>query len=207
MPHRLEQSPNLWMPHLTVLNSTTPWAAIASDPFPSLNPETAGKLVGPPSPALLASRSPLCVLSAAGGMNGMARGLSWLVRQRAEAVQQQQQQWQQARGIRVQVRNDNLEQALTVMERKMRASGMERLIRRQVDHHLKNSEKRVLARKNLMLRVRSRTSPASSAPSSSRRSGVSENSSSTESNVGGKHFTALAKKGISFPFLSKRADA
>ncbi|OAY81138.1 hypothetical protein ACMD2_18516 [Ananas comosus] len=90
-------------------------------------------------------------------MNGMARGLSWLVRQRAEAVQlqQQQQQWQQARGIRVQVRNDNLEQALTVMERKMRASGMERLIRRQVDHHLKNSEKRVLARKNLMLRVRS----------------------------------------------------
>ncbi|XP_020080493.1 uncharacterized protein LOC109704159 [Ananas comosus] len=85
-------------------------------------------------------------------MNGMARGLSWLVRRRAEAVQLQQQQ---ARGIRVQVRNDNLEQALTVMERKMRASGMERLIRRQVDHHLKNSEKRVLARKNLMLRVRS----------------------------------------------------
>nr|CAD1832451.1 unnamed protein product [Ananas comosus var. bracteatus] len=110
-------------------------------------------------------------------------------------------------GDSVQVRNDNLEQALTVMERKMRASGMERLIRRQVDHHLKNSEKRVLAARTSCSASDPRTSPASSAPSSSRRSGVSENSSSTKSNVGGKHFTALAKKGISFPFLSKHTDA
>ncbi|XP_042450299.1 uncharacterized protein LOC122035002 [Zingiber officinale] len=63
--------------------------------------------------------------------------------------------WFGARGIRVQVRNGNLEQALAVMERKMRESGMERLIKRQVGHHLKNSEKRVLARKNLELRIRS----------------------------------------------------
>ncbi|KAJ0982157.1 hypothetical protein J5N97_010412 [Dioscorea zingiberensis] len=64
-------------------------------------------------------------------------------------------QWQCARGIRVQVLNGNLEQALAVMQRKMVSSGMERLIRRQVGHHLKNSEKRVLARKNLELRIRS----------------------------------------------------
>ncbi|XP_042447918.1 uncharacterized protein LOC122032666 [Zingiber officinale] len=63
--------------------------------------------------------------------------------------------WFGARGIRVQVRNGNLDQALAIMERKMRESGMERLIKRQVGHHLKNSEKRVLARKNLELRIRS----------------------------------------------------
>ncbi|KAH7665428.1 Ribosomal protein S21 protein [Dioscorea alata] len=64
-----------------------------------------------------------------------------------------QQQW--TRGIRVKVVNGNLDQALAVMQRKMTASGMERLIRRQVGHHLKNSEKRVLARKRLELRIRS----------------------------------------------------
>ncbi|XP_039137346.1 uncharacterized protein LOC120274869 [Dioscorea cayenensis subsp. rotundata] len=64
-----------------------------------------------------------------------------------------QQQW--TRGICVKVMNGNLEQALAVMQRKMTASGMERLIRRQVRHHLKNSEKRVLARKRLELRIRS----------------------------------------------------
>ncbi|WOK92366.1 hypothetical protein Cni_G01057 [Canna indica] len=63
--------------------------------------------------------------------------------------------WSATRGIRVSVRNGNLEQALALMERKMRESGMERLIKRQVNHHLKNSEKRVLARKNLQLRLRS----------------------------------------------------
>ncbi|KAJ3673158.1 hypothetical protein LUZ60_006532 [Juncus effusus] len=61
----------------------------------------------------------------------------------------------QTRGIRVQVRDGNVEQALRVMERRMRSSGMERLIKRQVEHHIKNSEKKVLARKNLMLKVRS----------------------------------------------------
>lgn len=64
-------------------------------------------------------------------------------------------QVQPSRGIVVQVRDGNLERALTVMERKMRSSGMERLIRRRTDHHIKNSEKRVLARKALLQRVRS----------------------------------------------------
>ncbi|PWZ56360.1 hypothetical protein Zm00014a_027244 [Zea mays] len=64
-------------------------------------------------------------------------------------------QVQQARGIVVQVRDGNLERALAVMERKMRSSGMERLIRARTHYHVKDSEKRVLARKALMQRVRS----------------------------------------------------
>nr|DAD24593.1 TPA_asm: hypothetical protein HUJ06_026057 [Nelumbo nucifera] len=68
------------------------------------------------------------------------------------SVHQQLQQW---RGIRVQVRNGNLEQALTVMQRRMRASGMEYLIKRQSRYHIKNSEKRILARKNLERKIRS----------------------------------------------------
>uniref|UniRef100_A0A453H4N2 30S ribosomal protein S21 n=1 Tax=Aegilops tauschii subsp. strangulata TaxID=200361 RepID=A0A453H4N2_AEGTS len=66
-----------------------------------------------------------------------------------------QVQLQPARGIVVQVRDGNLERALQVMERKMRSSGIERLIKRRTEHHVKNSEKRVLARKALMARVRS----------------------------------------------------
>ncbi|KAK9117339.1 hypothetical protein Sjap_016286 [Stephania japonica] len=65
------------------------------------------------------------------------------------------QQLQQWRGIKVKVRDGNLEQALVVMQRKMISSGMERLIRRQQRHHMKNSEKRILARKNLERKVRS----------------------------------------------------
>ncbi|KAJ4815371.1 Ribosomal protein S21 family protein [Rhynchospora pubera] len=61
----------------------------------------------------------------------------------------------QARGIRVYVKDGNLELALGVMERRLRGSGMERLIKRRVDHHLKNTEKKVLAKKLLMLKVRS----------------------------------------------------
>ncbi|KAK8918716.1 hypothetical protein KSP39_PZI021104 [Platanthera zijinensis] len=64
-----------------------------------------------------------------------------------------QMQW--IRGIRVWVKDGNLEQALAIMERKMKSSGMERLIKRHTDHHIKNSEKRVRARKNLELRIRS----------------------------------------------------
>ena len=64
-------------------------------------------------------------------------------------------QVQPSRGIGVQVRDGNLERALQVMERKMRSSGIERLIKRRTEHHVKNSEKRVLARKALMARVRS----------------------------------------------------
>ena len=60
------------------------------------------------------------------------------------------------RGIRVRVRNGNLEQALAIMNRKMQSSGMERLLKRArlQERHLKNSEKRVLARKNLERRIR-----------------------------------------------------
>ncbi|CAN6230330.1 unnamed protein product, partial [Urochloa humidicola] len=61
----------------------------------------------------------------------------------------------QARGIVVQVRDGNLDRALTIMERKMRSSGMERLIRARTHHHVKDSEKRVLARKALLQRVKS----------------------------------------------------
>jgi small subunit ribosomal protein S21 len=64
-------------------------------------------------------------------------------------------QLQQARGIMVQVRDGNLDRALSIMERKMRSSGMERLIRARTHHHVKDSEKRVLARKALMQRVKS----------------------------------------------------
>ncbi|KAK1325775.1 hypothetical protein QJS10_CPA01g01364 [Acorus calamus] len=60
-------------------------------------------------------------------------------------------QW---RGIRVKV-TGTLEQALGLMQRKMTSSGMERLIRRQANHHVTDSEKRVLARKNLQRKIRS----------------------------------------------------
>ncbi|KAK3443227.1 hypothetical protein EUGRSUZ_B03269 [Eucalyptus grandis] len=62
---------------------------------------------------------------------------------------------QQSRGIRVKVLNGNLEQALGFMQRTMQSSGIERLIKREQTHHLKNSEKRVLARKLLERKIRS----------------------------------------------------
>ncbi|XP_010554154.1 PREDICTED: uncharacterized protein LOC104824009 [Tarenaya hassleriana] len=62
---------------------------------------------------------------------------------------------QQERGIRVKVLNGNMEQALSIMQRKMQSSGMERLIKQRQTHHIKNSEKKVLARKNLERRIRS----------------------------------------------------
>ncbi|KAL6579347.1 hypothetical protein OROMI_009563 [Orobanche minor] len=62
------------------------------------------------------------------------------------------QQW---RGIRVKVRNNNLDQALALMQRKMQSSGIERMIRSEQTCHIKNSEKRVLAKKNLERKIRS----------------------------------------------------
>lgn len=62
------------------------------------------------------------------------------------------QQW---RGIRVKVISNNLEQALVFMQRKMQSSGIERLIKREQIHHIKNSEKRVIARKKLEAKLRS----------------------------------------------------
>ncbi|KAF5206553.1 Ribosomal protein s21 family protein [Thalictrum thalictroides] len=68
-----------------------------------------------------------------------------------------QQQFQQLRGIQVSVRNNNLDQALTLMERRMRQSGMERLIKSYSmrTHHIKNSEKRILAQKGLQRKLKS----------------------------------------------------
>ncbi|KAK4783823.1 hypothetical protein SAY86_018191 [Trapa natans] len=62
------------------------------------------------------------------------------------------QQW---RGIRVKVLNGNLERALAFMQRVMQSSGIERMIKQEQTHHIKNSEKRVLARKNLERKLRS----------------------------------------------------
>lgn len=82
-------------------------------------------------------------------MNSVAKQASSLLKR---PNQQQLQQW---RGIRVKVFNGNLERALTFMQRKMQSSGIERLIKNQQTHHIKNSEKRVLARKRLELKIRS----------------------------------------------------
>nr|DAD25037.1 TPA_asm: hypothetical protein HUJ06_026501 [Nelumbo nucifera] len=41
---------------------------------------------------------------------------------------------------------------MTVMQRRMRASGMEYLIKRQSRYHIKNSEERIFAQKNLLER-------------------------------------------------------
>ncbi|KAJ0237903.1 hypothetical protein HA466_0244270 [Hirschfeldia incana] len=64
-------------------------------------------------------------------------------------------QMQQERGIRVKVFSGDLDKALTILQRKMQSSGMERLIKAQQTHHIKNSEKKVLARKNLERKIKS----------------------------------------------------
>ncbi|KAL1550388.1 hypothetical protein AAHA92_18356 [Salvia divinorum] len=63
-------------------------------------------------------------------------------------------QLQQCRGIRVKVINSNLDQALNLMQRKMQSSGIERMIKQEQLTHVKNSEKRVLAKKNLERKIR-----------------------------------------------------
>ncbi|KAG6426764.1 hypothetical protein SASPL_110998 [Salvia splendens] len=63
-------------------------------------------------------------------------------------------QLQQCRGIRVKVINSNLDQALILMQRKMQSSGIERMIKQEQLTHVKNSEKRVLAKKNLERKIR-----------------------------------------------------
>ncbi|KAK4429762.1 hypothetical protein Salat_1276800 [Sesamum alatum] len=68
------------------------------------------------------------------------------------SLSSQLQQW---RGIRVKVLNNNLDQALALMQRKMQSSGIERMIRSEQTCHIKNSEKRVLAKKNLERKIRS----------------------------------------------------
>jgi small subunit ribosomal protein S21 len=90
-------------------------------------------------------------------MEALARAARWLaqVSARPSVETGRRGQVQPSRGIVVEVRNGNLERALLVMERKMRSSGMERLIKARTDHHVKDSEKRVLARKALMRRIKS----------------------------------------------------
>ncbi|KAM1682591.1 hypothetical protein EV1_033529 [Malus domestica] len=51
--------------------------------------------------------------------------------------------------------NENLEGALTIMQRKMTLREIERMIKREQTHHLKNSKKRILAHKNLEQKLRS----------------------------------------------------
>nr|XP_043612981.1 uncharacterized protein LOC122584955 [Erigeron canadensis] len=62
------------------------------------------------------------------------------------------QQW---RGIRVKILNNNLERGLTYMQRIMQSSGIERMIKNEQLYHIKNSEKRILAKKNLQRRLKS----------------------------------------------------
>ncbi|KAK7394601.1 hypothetical protein VNO78_15133 [Psophocarpus tetragonolobus] len=94
-------------------------------------------------------------------MNSVARRLSSLFRHSGFTIEpfnnghHQMQQLQQCRGIRVRVLNGNLEAALGLMQRKMQSSGIERMIKQEQRFHIKNSEKRVLARKNLERRLRS----------------------------------------------------
>jgi len=94
-------------------------------------------------------------------MNSVVRRLSSLFKQSGcgtqpfNAQHHQLQQLQSCRGIRVQVYNGNLEGALALMQRKMTSSGIERMIKKEQRFHIKNSEKRVLARKSLERRLRS----------------------------------------------------
>ncbi|KAF5746542.1 hypothetical protein HS088_TW06G00713 [Tripterygium wilfordii] len=91
-------------------------------------------------------------------MNSIARQVASLFRPSSNSLDSlcrdghQIQQW---RGIRVKVINGNLEQALRFMEGKMKSSGIERMIKRVDTRHIKDSEKRILARKNLQRRLQS----------------------------------------------------
>jgi small subunit ribosomal protein S21 len=88
-------------------------------------------------------------------MNSVVRRLSSLFRQSGCTTEPFNGQLQQCRGIRVQVYNGNLEGALSLLQRKMTSSGIERMIKQEQRFHIKNSEKRVLARKSLERRLRS----------------------------------------------------
>ncbi|KAK4581107.1 hypothetical protein RGQ29_024680 [Quercus rubra] len=53
------------------------------------------------------------------------------------------------------IRDGNLEQALTWIQRKMQSSGIKQLIRKQQAHHINNSEKLILAQNNLERKIKS----------------------------------------------------
>ncbi|XP_022887635.1 uncharacterized protein LOC111403378 [Olea europaea var. sylvestris] len=87
-------------------------------------------------------------------MNSVAKRAVILLTRPSAALGSVNWELQQWRAIRVKVRNNNLEQALTLLQRKMQSSGIERLIKNEQTHHIKNSEKRVLAKKNLERKIR-----------------------------------------------------
>ncbi|CAA3026308.1 Ribosomal_S21 domain-containing [Olea europaea subsp. europaea] len=87
-------------------------------------------------------------------MNSLAKRAGILFTRPSAALGSVNWELQQWRGIRVKVRNNNLDQALTLLQRKMQSSGIERLIKNEQTHHIKNSEKRVLAKKNLERKIR-----------------------------------------------------
>ncbi|KAJ8451590.1 hypothetical protein Cgig2_018224 [Carnegiea gigantea] len=88
-------------------------------------------------------------------MNSAASQMTSLLKRPSTAYTVASSSLQQWRGIRVKVINGNLEQALTFMQRKMTSSGIERMIKTEQTHHIKNSEKRVLARKALQRKLQS----------------------------------------------------
>ncbi|KAM3738679.1 hypothetical protein ACB098_09G148700 [Castanea mollissima] len=65
------------------------------------------------------------------------------------------QQLQQWRGIRMKIQDGNLEQALTWIQQEMQPSAIKQLIRKQQTHHINNSEKLILAQKNLERKIKS----------------------------------------------------
>ena len=66
-------------------------------------------------------------------MQALARAARGLWPAAAAAGRGRYGQVQPSRGIMVQVRDGNLERALQIMERKMRSSGIERLIKRRTE--------------------------------------------------------------------------
>ncbi|KAM0991096.1 hypothetical protein ACFX13_009646 [Malus domestica] len=96
-------------------------------------------------------------------MNAVARN-TWKVLKRSsqgvESVTQlEYHRHEQLIGIWVKAMNGNLEWALTVMQRKMTSRGIERMIKQEQTHHLKNSEKLISACKNLEQKLWSQGHP------------------------------------------------
>ncbi|KAI3696479.1 hypothetical protein L1987_79496 [Smallanthus sonchifolius] len=88
-------------------------------------------------------------------MNSMYRSFSSIFARPHVGVNHRSSDLQQWRGIRVKILNNNLERGLTYMQRIMQSSGIERMIKNEQLYHIKNSEKRILARKNLQRRLKS----------------------------------------------------
>ncbi|KAI7749244.1 hypothetical protein M8C21_030888 [Ambrosia artemisiifolia] len=88
-------------------------------------------------------------------MNSMYRTISSIFTRPHIGLSNRSSDLQQWRGIRVKILNNNLERGLTYMQRIMQSSGIERMIKNEQLYHIKNSEKRILARKNLQRRLKS----------------------------------------------------